>query len=150
MRFSDIGWLKDREGRKVAATPETEIGWLHYTVWLRQNTLRLAGEWVVEEFGEPGIILAGPEGKAIEIEVDSGRVHDDEGSPMPLLDDASPAVTSLLKLIEDVATPRQQEIVDRLLELDWDKSRVAEALGISHQNINEQLKRLRAGVMSEQ
>lgn len=150
MRFSDIAWLKDSDGRKVSAIPETEIGWIHYTVFLRQKALRLAGEWLVQEFGEPGVIREGPQERAIEIEVDSDRVQrvqEDRGSPMPLLDEVSSDTKSLLELITDEATTRQREIIDLYLRYDGDTSKVADNLGISRQNINEQLKRLRARVL---
>ena len=66
---------------------------------------------------------------------------------MPLLDEVSSDTKSLLELITDEATTRQREIIGLYLRYDGDTSKVADTLGISRQNINEQLKRLRARVL---
>jgi hypothetical protein len=148
IRFSKVGWLKDSEGRRVSAMPETEISWFLYTAWLRQRTLRLAGEWLVQEFGEPGVITEGPEGQTIEIEVDSERVYEDRDDPSALLPDGvSPETRALVELVMTVATPGQLKIIEGFLESDYDKSQIAADLGISPQNINEQLRRLRMSAM---
>jgi len=125
--------------------PLTGLPWFEFTFWMRSKLFRYAEQWLLEEYGD---VLSGERGEALTILPEDGvsaeeldrlasmRYHEESESA-----EHREALQRVSEIVERVGSPRQKEMFARLMELG-NKALVCEALLISPENYDVQLRRL--------